>query len=181
MELKDIVAECKRLANEFCVEFTLPVRINNRLTRTLGRVCFECGRPYVMEISGPMLKTCTEESIIEVVRHEWAHWYAWKTDGEVHGHDTLFKEICKKIGCTHDKSKNKVEPTEVTKTWDTSGLSEQNKVIFNAALQLNNDFTVDDIVERTSLDVGSVIGGLTELEIFGFVSSTCGGRYRVNN
>jgi predicted SprT family Zn-dependent metalloprotease len=109
MELKDIIAECKRLANEFCVEFTLPVRINNRLTRTLGRVCFECGRPYVMEISGPMLKTCTEESIIEVVRHEWAHWYAWKTDGEVHGHDACFKEICKKIGCTHDKSKNKVE------------------------------------------------------------------------
>lgn len=109
MEFKDIMAECQRLSDMMCVEFDLPVRINNRLTRTLGRVCFEGGSPYVMEFSGPMLKTCTDASIIEVVRHEWAHWYAWRCDGEIHGHDARFRDICRQIGCTHDRSKNKVE------------------------------------------------------------------------
>ena len=109
MELKDIIAECERLSNMMNVDFDLPVRINNRLTRTLGRVCYEGGVPYVMEISGPMLKTCTDASIIEVVRHEWAHWYAWVASGEIHGHDQYFRDICHKIDCTHDRSRNKVE------------------------------------------------------------------------
>lgn len=109
MELKDITAECNRLSDMMGVKFNIPVRINNRLTRTLGRVCYQCGDPYVMEISGPMLKTCTEESIIQVVRHEWAHWYAWRIDGEMHGHDARFREICEMIDCDHDRSKNHVE------------------------------------------------------------------------
>ena len=109
MELKEIVNECNRLSKQFNVKFNIPVRISNRLTRTLGRVCFQCGDPYVMEISGPMLKTCTDESIIQVVRHEWAHWYAWRIDGEVHGHDAFFRDICAKIDCDHDRSRNHVE------------------------------------------------------------------------
>ena len=109
MELNEIVNECNRLSKQFNVKFNIPVRINNRLTRTLGRVCFQCGDPYVMEISGPMLKTCTDESIIQVVRHEWAHWYAWRIDGEVHGHDAFFRDICAKIDCDHDRSRNHVE------------------------------------------------------------------------
>lgn len=82
---------------------------------------------------------------------------------------------------TEQKIKGETEKPQCDTIKDDSCLSEQNKVIFNAALQFNGDFTVDDIVEHTSLDVGSVIGGLTELEIFGFVLSTCGGRYRIKN
>ena len=109
MELVDIINECERLSDMMGVEFDLLVKINNRLTRTLGRVCYEYGTPYVMEISGPMLKTCTDESILQVVRHEWAHWYAWRESGEIHGHDAYFREICAKIDCDHDRSKNHVE------------------------------------------------------------------------
>ena len=112
MELNDVINECYRLSDRMGAYFDLPVRINNRLTRTLGRVCFEYGTPYVMEISGPMLATCTDESIIQVVRHEWAHWYAWYMTGEPHGHDELFRDICEKIDCEHDRAKNKVERLE---------------------------------------------------------------------
>jgi predicted SprT family Zn-dependent metalloprotease len=112
MKLNDIIAECERLSDKLCVHFDLPVRINNRLTRTLGRVCFEGGSPYVMEISGPMLKTCTDETIIQTVRHEWAHWYAWRTDGVIHGHDQRFRDICDLIDCKHNRAKNKVERLE---------------------------------------------------------------------
>ena len=114
MELIDIINECNRLSDMMNVKFNIPVRINNRLTRTLGRVCYECGKPYVMEISGPMLKTCADESIIQVVKHEWAHWYAWRKTGEIHGHDALFRDICESIGCDHDRAKNHVERLQGT-------------------------------------------------------------------
>lgn len=109
MELKDIIAECNKLAKSLNTDFDLPVKINKRLTRTLGRVCFQGGVPYVMEFSDSMLKTCTHESIMEVIKHEFAHWFAWYESGEVHGHDAYFREICDRIGCTHDRSRNKIE------------------------------------------------------------------------
>ena len=109
MTLEEIMEELYRLSNLLNVNFRLPVRINNRLTRTLGRVCFTDGTPYVMEFSGPMLKTCSKDSIIQVIRHEWAHWYCWIETGKIHGHDAFFRNVCRKINCTHERSQNTVE------------------------------------------------------------------------
>lgn len=110
MELVDIVKICEDLAEANGVVFDLPVSINNRLTRTLGQVKFTPDEvPYAMEFSGQLLRTATDESIEQIVKHEWAHWFAWVETGEVHGHDAIFKKICSKIGCSSDKSKTKVE------------------------------------------------------------------------
>ena len=115
MKLSEIVKELERLSNMVGDEFDIPVRINGRLTRTLGRVIAHkrgnvCTNDS-MEFSRQFLETSTEESIKKVIAHEWAHYYLTKTTGENHGHDAEFKRVCKMIGCEADQTETTVERT----------------------------------------------------------------------
>lgn len=103
-DLKEICSEiCKKAG----YEFSLPVKINGRLTATLGRVkgilrgeVFNC---EYMEFSAKFLETATLDSIINVAKHECAHYLVAETTHQRHGHDAVFKEMCKKLDCTNDK------------------------------------------------------------------------------
>lgn len=112
----------ERVQNEFFaiaesqgIKNRVPITINSRLTRTLGRVMGEyCGDRYVVtrvEFSKQFLETSTDESIYSVIQHEAAHFIVSFQTWEHHGHDKVFKECCKKIGCTNDKTKTVVERT----------------------------------------------------------------------
>ena len=106
MELKDIIVECNKLANSLNADFDLPVKINKRLTRTLGRVCFQGGVPYVMEFSDSMLKTCTHESIMEVIKHEFGRSYLSHFPTETSSLEnmgSLKKHLINFHGHTHSK------------------------------------------------------------------------------
>lgn len=110
--LEMIKNELNRLSASVGDEFDIPVSINGRLTRTLGRVV-QCKNgcdwyPERMEFSRQLLETATEQSIKGIIAHEWAHYYATKMTGEDHGHDDYFKSICARIGCTEDKVSTKV-------------------------------------------------------------------------
>lgn len=104
--VEDIKKECDRLSAMVGDIFDIPIRINGRLTRTLGRVM--CSKKegiwYAdsMEISRQLLETSTDESIISVIEHEWCHYYTAKLTGENHGHDKVFKATCARVGCTND-------------------------------------------------------------------------------
>ena len=107
--------DLNRLRKEFAevcekagVKVTIPVNINGRLTRTLGRVkavvtaaTGECTATQ-MEFSKQLLETSTDKSIRDVLLHETAHYIAIMRSGEGHGHDSYFKAICAEIGATHD-------------------------------------------------------------------------------
>lgn len=109
----DITKECERISAKVGDTFNIPVKINGRLTRTLGRVIMRKSNgvwiPELMEISKQLLETSTEESIISVIEHEWCHYYVTKETGEDHGHDAIFKATCARIGCANNKTKTKVE------------------------------------------------------------------------
>ena len=113
--LEMIKAELNKLSESVGDTFNLPVTINARLTRTLGRVMqFKRGNKCWsdrMEFSKQLLETSTEESIKSVIAHEWAHYYVTKITGENHGHDAKFKEVCALVGCTNDTPYTKVERT----------------------------------------------------------------------
>ena len=117
LTVKDIEKICQEFSDMVGDTFDLPVSINGRLTRTLGRVCTLRNREtgYVtlqrMEISRQLLETATEESIRDVIGHEWAHYYVAKTTHESHGHDYEFKQACALIGCTNDTPVTQVERT----------------------------------------------------------------------
>lgn len=109
---KEFMEVCKK-ANAPC---NIPIKLNGRLTRTLGRVHQQHdGDEYwystLVEFSKQLLETATDESIDAVIKHEAAHYIATYRTHENHGHDALFKAICAEIGTTNDKTKTKVERT----------------------------------------------------------------------
>ena len=92
----------------------VPVRINGRLTRTLGRVRFmraTC-EPVGIEFARILLETGTDNDIMNVIKHEYVHYFFLVSKGEDHGHDAVFKKKCAEIGCEHDKTMNRLEGGE---------------------------------------------------------------------
>lgn len=114
--VQEIEKQLKELAASIDLVYDTPVKINGRLTRTLGRViaeptAFDSYKPEVIEFSRQFLETSTDESVRQVILHEFAHWAVLVETGEVHHHDAVFKAMCRKIGCSADRPMNKVERT----------------------------------------------------------------------
>ena len=114
------VQEIKQYLNELAASIDLvydtPVKINGRLTKTLGRViaepaAFDSYKPEVIEFSKQFLETSTDESVRRVIQHEFCHWAVLVETGEVHGHDAIFKAMCHRMGCEADRPQTKVERT----------------------------------------------------------------------
>jgi predicted SprT family Zn-dependent metalloprotease len=111
-----VIAECEKISISMNDNFNIPVLINGRLVKTLGRVYseFQCGKyaPTRMEISKVLLETASDADIIKVIQHEWAHYMVIKNTGEPHGHDKVFKAMCARIGCTNDGTSTDIEREE---------------------------------------------------------------------
>lgn len=105
---KDLTKICTEICGKVGYDFTIPVKINKRLTRTLGRVSWVRINGKVqstlMEISYQLLSTSTFDSIYAVIAHECAHYLVNEETHENHGHDAIFKAMCARIGCTNDGS-----------------------------------------------------------------------------
>ena len=98
----------------------VPITANSRLTTTLGRVKYmRVGGSYIaksIEFSKALLDSGTDNDIINVIKHEYVHYYLIETTNENHKHDALFKRKCAEIGCTHDKTRNYLESDYNEKT-----------------------------------------------------------------
>lgn len=114
--IQEIEKYMREVAASIGLTFDTPVKINGRLTKTLGRVVaepvmFDSYRPEKIEFSKQFLETSTDESVRQVILHEFAHWAVLTKTGEVHHHDAMFKAMCREIGCVMDGPHNKVERT----------------------------------------------------------------------
>lgn len=80
----------------------IEIAISKRMVKRLG--CFRYprtagGAPPRVSISALLLGE--EERFWDTVRHEYAHAVIWlRHPGEDHGHDALWKALCREIGCT---------------------------------------------------------------------------------
>lgn len=103
---KEITKMCEEICAGVGYDFTIPVKINKRLTRTLGRVSWIRTngkvRSTLMEFSYQFLLTATLDSIQDVIAHECAHYLVTEKTHERHGHDAVFKAMCARINCTND-------------------------------------------------------------------------------
>ena len=93
-----------------------PIRANSRLRSTLGRVKFTAIDNVILsihsiEFSAALLQNGTDNDIMNVIKHEYAHYFLFVSTGEKHGHDAMFKRKCAEIGCTHDKTHGDLEST----------------------------------------------------------------------
>lgn len=105
--VEKLTAECQKLSDQFNDRFDIPVTINSRLTTTLGRCRsmrqYSDWAPIELQFSKKMLESSSEEKVLSVIQHEWAHYYVVKTTRENHGHDYVFKDICARIGCQNNQ------------------------------------------------------------------------------
>ena len=97
-------------ANDGLEPITIPVKINGRLTRTLGKVTFEMPayKPISIEFAKRLIENDSESDIINTIKHEYVHYFLLVTEKCNHGHDHAFRMKCLNIGCTHIGAQNEV-------------------------------------------------------------------------
>lgn len=109
--------EFKEVCRNAGCPVTVPIRLNGRMTRTLGRVTYDHDllsdiyTPTLVEFSKQLLETATDKSIRDVLCHEAAHYILTSRTGEHHGHDNQFKAVCAEIGTSNDTTTTKIERT----------------------------------------------------------------------
>jgi len=106
--IERIQEEIEQVCEKAEVPLIVPIVINGRLMRVLGRVCYVYDHydeivPTKIEFSKQFLETTTDEDVREVILHETAHYIVAMRTGEKHGHDDLFRSICKEIGTSFNK------------------------------------------------------------------------------
>ncbi len=110
--------------NEACaragVENRCPVRINARLTRTLGRVKHlqkldGTIEPTEIEFSKQFVETATDKCIKDVILHEAAHLVVAERTHISHGHDSYFKSVCAELGTERNGYAGAVEYAKAVK------------------------------------------------------------------
>ena len=99
MELAECKKTCQNILDKEGVSLICPILYNGRLTTTLGRVCYNSkGLPSRIEFSRSFMRNRSESEIMDLVKHELAHYIIAVRMGEPHGHDKYFVEECQKLG-----------------------------------------------------------------------------------
>ena len=114
-DLERITKEFTEIVEKAGCEMNVPVSLNNRLTRTLGRVISERNKytnvtkNVKVEFSTNLVQTSSDKSIRSVIEHEACHYIATYRSKLPHGHDDYFRAICDEIGCTNNKTTTSVD------------------------------------------------------------------------
>ena len=119
-DLNRIIKEFNEACSKAGVLNTYPIRINGRLTRTLGRVRYtklsdNTIEPLDIEFSKQFLETASDASIKDVILHEAAHLIVAKRTKVHHGHDAYFKKVCAELGTKRDGYAGEVELVKTVK------------------------------------------------------------------
>lgn len=75
-----------------------PVKINTRLSSTLGRVCSKNDKVERIEFAEYLIKGYTDDFIIDVIGHETAHYIMFLIFGTSQKHNSNFKKLCSVFG-----------------------------------------------------------------------------------
>lgn len=106
----------KFLSKNFNLELTVPISLNNRLTRSLGRFIYKRSQlknikePLGIEISSKFLKYNSNEDVLDTLKHELIHYALFMLDEPFLDHDKKFIETCKKLGVGLTGSKTLKSP-----------------------------------------------------------------------
>ena len=107
--------ELEKLCAADHIVLDIPVEINSRLTRAMGRVKYVVASedvylPTKIEFARNLIENASDEDILQVIKHEYVHYFLFITEPTTnHNHDAAFKHKCDAINCTHNKSAHHVE------------------------------------------------------------------------
>lgn len=110
MTIEEIREECNKMAAAQGVEITVPIDLNGRLKATLGRVSYKWDDPTEntviptsIEFSKDYLAIASDDEIHALVAHEMSHYILASKTHRRHGHDAMFKRLCKELGGTGER------------------------------------------------------------------------------
>lgn len=105
-DLARIQEEFHKVCEDAGTPCTVPIKLNGRLSSTLGRVdSLNTGgyvSPLEVMFSKLLISNADDEDIRQVILHEAAHYIVIMRTHEHHGHDEYFKNVCNEIGCVND-------------------------------------------------------------------------------
>lgn len=95
--LDEVRAEYDRLDKLLGIDTSgIELKISTRAVRQLG--CFRASKPPRISLSSMVMED--DALFMDTVRHEYAHAAVYILyPGQRHGHDTVWKDICRRIGC----------------------------------------------------------------------------------
>lgn len=96
------------LQDAYGLTLNIPLRVNRRLKRTLGRMVLKDGRPYVIELSAALLEYQDWDVIVDVLKHECIHYACFVLkrpygDGDAHFRRELKRHGVSSSGTHHYK------------------------------------------------------------------------------
>ena len=116
MTIDEVRGICRDTCREYGYSLKVPVEVNGRLKRSLGRVKFQIKRgkcyPEKIEFSRDFLEADNEKQIRETIAHEMAHYFVLLDTKKDHGHDRVWKSWAVRLGA---------KPKATTK-WEATGL-----------------------------------------------------------
>ena len=110
--MKFTLPEVEKIARDFLsktydLELSIPIKINNRLTTTLGRFRWrrltaqsgrKMGVPLSIEISGKYLRYGDSKDIVSTIKHECCHYALFVSGLPFRDGDTYFENELKRYG-----------------------------------------------------------------------------------
>ena len=100
--LEQVRAEYHRLDRLLGIDTSgIPVRFSKRMTWQYGVCTFLKNRPQEIRLADFLRQ---EDAVFwDTARHEYAHAAAALLTGKRHGHDEVWRAVCRRIGCPEDR------------------------------------------------------------------------------
>lgn len=100
--LEQVRAEYRRLDRLLGIDTSgIPVRFSKRVTRQYGVCTFLKNRPQEIRLADFLRQG--DAVFWDTARHEYAHAAAALLTGKRHGHDEVWRAVCRRIGCPEDR------------------------------------------------------------------------------
>ena len=108
--LEQVRAEYRRLDRLLGIDTSgIPVRFSKRMTRQYGVCTFLKNRPQEIRLADFLRQ---EDAVFwDTARHEYAHAAAALLTGKRHGHDEVWRAVCRRIGCPEPRSARRPRKT----------------------------------------------------------------------
>lgn len=98
MDKDTIISETKKILNRYNLNY-VDVKINNRLSKCLGKTWYNGNVPFLIEYSGKFITEIFDDNVImDTILHECAHAVHVKMDGYTN-HGERWKKIAEELGC----------------------------------------------------------------------------------
>lgn len=117
MTVNEMVEFAKEfLRNEYGLDLEIPIKVNNRLSRSNGRfltikqVSTNRSRAHSIEISGKILKYDTKDFVLGTLKHELVHYALFRKGAPYRDGDTYFENELKRVGAPSTMTRQSSAP-----------------------------------------------------------------------